>query len=257
MEFARAIFHALGDARHFGPAVWLRKVGPSRLLRLNIRGLGSAFIRTRDSDFLCFKQVFAWKEYDLSHPPELGMRIQAQYDKLVAAGRKPIIVDAGANIGAASLWFARQFPDATVVAVEPDPANVEVLRRNVENHPTIQVLEAAIGSERGRVELVSGSKSWDVQTVRSESGVEIVTVDDAFEASGGDAPFIVKIDIEGFEADLFAANLSWLDQSTVVMIEPHDWMMPGKKTSATFQRAMGEREFELFIRGENLLYVRP
>ena len=257
MELPRALFHAIRDAGQFGPAVWLRKFGPNRLLRLNISGLGHAYIRTRDSDFLCFKQVFSWKEYDLSHPPELGRRIQARYDELVAGGETPIIVDAGANIGAASLWFASQYPAAAVVAVEPDPENVAVLRRNVANQPNVRVLEAAIGSERGRVELVPGPKSWDVQTVRSETGVKIVTVDDAIKASGGDAPFIIKVDIEGFEADLFARNLSWLDRSTVVMIEPHDWMLPGKKTSSTFQRAMGEREFEVFIRGENLFYVRP
>ena len=42
----------------------------------------------------------------------------------------------------------------------------------------------------------------------------------------------------------------------VVIIEPHDWMLPGSATSRTFQRALLERDFELLISGENLVFVR-
>ena len=71
-----------------------------------------------------------------------------------------------------------------------------------------------------------------------------------------DGIFIAKIDIEGFEKDLFSSNLGWIDRAEMVIIEPHDWMLPGQQSSATFQRAMGSRDFELFISGENLIYVR-
>jgi hypothetical protein len=68
--------------------------------------------------------------------------------------------------------------------------------------------------------------------------------------------FIVKIDIEGFEADLFSANLDWLDLADVVIIEPHDWMLPGQGSSRTLQVAMAARPFEVLLSGENLIYVR-
>jgi hypothetical protein len=42
----------------------------------------------------------------------------------------------------------------------------------------------------------------------------------------------------------------------VVYIEPHDWLLPRKMTSQTFQRAMAALDFEIHISGENLLYVR-
>jgi hypothetical protein len=117
-------------------------------------------------------------------------------------------------------------------------------------------MEAAIGAERGFAGLSSRGLAWAVQTERAEAGVPIVTVNDAFEASGGDVPFFVKIDIEGFENDLFASNTDWLARCYMVAIEPHDWMLPGKMTSRTFQQAMARYPFELFLRGENLLYVR-
>ena len=70
---------------------------------------------------------------------------------------------------------------------------------------------------------------WGVQTRRFDSGVAVITIDDAFAASGGNVPFIVKIDIEGFEKDLLSSNTGWVERCHVVFIEPHDWMLPGKK----------------------------
>jgi hypothetical protein len=68
--------------------------------------------------------------------------------------------------------------------------------------------------------------------------------------------FIVKIDIEGFESDLFASNTDWLEHTFAVFIEPHDWLLPYEGTSQSFQKALVRWPFDLFLIGENLLYVR-
>lgn len=213
-------------------------------------------IRTGDSDMAAIRQVFIDRQYDFSWPQHLSDRMQARYEAILAAGEKPIIVDAGANIGAAALWFGRRFPEANIVAIEPDPSNASLLRRNVAGRPHQVVLEAAVGSVPGRVSLVHEGLSWAIRTERSERGIEIVTIEDAFRASGGTTPFIVKIDIEGFESDLFAANTDWIARCHAVIIEPHDWMLPGQRSSGSFQKAMGELPFEIFLQGENLVYAR-
>src|ERR1700683_3931674 len=41
------------------------------------------------------------------------------------------IIDGGANIGIASLYFLNRYPGARVVAVEPHPANFEICRKNL------------------------------------------------------------------------------------------------------------------------------
>ena len=79
---------------------------------------------------------------------------------------------------------------------------------------------------------------------------------DAFAKVANGVPFIVKIDIEGFESDLFSTNVGWLDDVYMVIIEPHDWMLPGMKSSRSFQVAMGQHDFDIFVLGENLIYVR-
>ena len=45
------------------------------------------------------------------------------------------------------------------------------------------------------------------------------------------ALLLVKVDIEGFERDLFADNLDWIDATPLLVIELHDWMIPGRANS--------------------------
>jgi FkbM family methyltransferase len=249
----------LNDMRHFGPAVVTRhlaRLKNDRLAKIHVPHVGELLVRAGDSDMETVREIFIGRQYDLSGANPTDCRVQARYESILAAGGRPIIVDAGANIGAASLTFARQFPDARIVAVEPDPENAALLRRNLEGRPTCAVLEAAIGAEQGFVALQSERYSWATRTERARTGVPMITMDDAFAASGGDTPFIVKVDIEGFEKDLFATNTGWIERSYVIVIEPHDWMLPGGFSSRAFQQAMSRHPFELCIRGENLLYVQ-
>ncbi|HEX7018099.1 MAG TPA: FkbM family methyltransferase [Patescibacteria group bacterium] len=44
---------------------------------------------------------------------------------------QPVIIDAGAHIGLATLYFKKMFPGARVIAIEPHPANLKVLDLNV------------------------------------------------------------------------------------------------------------------------------
>ena len=170
------------------------------------------------------------------------------------SGRAPVIVDGGANIGLASIWFANAFPAAKIVAVEPERGNLAILRRNVSGNSQIEI-KAALGAETGFVAVVSEGSSATVTTERATEGCPVITVDNAVASVPNGVPFIVKIDIEGFEQDLFGSNLDWIDRTSAIFIEPHDWRFADRATSKSFQRAMGARRFALYISGENLVYV--
>jgi FkbM family methyltransferase len=249
----------VSDVLNFGPTVLMRHLTgltSGGVTTVRVPRVGAVLVRTADSDMAAVRQAFTARDYELTGPAWPNCAVQAKYESIVAGGGKPIIVDAGANIGVASLSFASQFPHARIVAIEPDPGNSTILRRNLEGRANCTIVEAAIGADRGFVRLHNEGQSWAVRTERAQSGVSVITVDDAFAASGGDTPFIVKVDIEGFEKELFAANISWIERTQVVIIEPHDWMLPGQSSSRSFQEAMTRCPFELHIRGENLLYVR-
>lgn len=239
-------------------AAWrVSRLRGKRLHHCHLKGVGPIALRTGDTDPKVFLQVFRDRQYDLAAYPQNDW-VTGRYRRILDSGGTPLIVDLGANNGASALWFAAAFPAAAVVSVEPDPAAAQLCRTNTRGR-NITVVEAAIGSDHGTVTLIDpGDCSWGISTRREPGGtVPVVTVTDLHALAGdGAVPFLIKVDIEGFESDLFAANLGWLDDVTVVMVEPHDWLFAGRGTSAAMQRVLGERGFEMLLSGENIIYVR-
>lgn len=223
-------------------------------VRIFIPEVGEVTLRRGDSDYDTLRQIFVFQEYRIwGVVQEL---INHRYQQIVQSGALPLIVDAGANVGFAALWFARLYPKAIVVCVEPDAENFKALQANISGLKNISARHAAIGANPGSVDITHAGLSWARETARSEAGtVPILTVDEIATSVQNATPFIVKVDIEGFEEDLFSDNLNWLEDICTVFIEPHDWMKPHGRSSRTFQRAFGHRSFGIFIRGEHIIYV--
>jgi len=78
----------------------------------------------------------------------------------------------------------------------------------------------------------------------------------AEKAAAGSAPFIAKIDIEGGEADLFTPPTDWVDQFPLMIVELHDWLMPGQGTSRTFLQCVAGRDRDFVHIGENVFSIR-
>lgn len=241
--------------------MFLKALGPGYLLARQPAGpgvvrastrFGPLYFRPAESDLMTLWQTLGAREYDLGRCPQAATITRA-YQQALAAGRTPVIIDAGANIGGASLWFSHLYPKARIFAVEPDPANAGLCRRNTEGR-NVEVIEAAIGSRPGSVSLVSGDAAWGIQTARG-GDIPIVTVPQILARALDPVLVIAKIDIEGFEADLFAEETAWIDQTTALFIEPHDWMLPGAGSSRSFRAAIGP-QFDVLISGENLAFVR-
>jgi FkbM family methyltransferase len=249
----------IGDVALFGPQFLRRHIARltgAQIARIEIPGYGMVHLRCGESDVAVIRQVFRDRQYDVDAIDPVRARIWRRYTEIIETGQIPTIVDAGANIGAASLWFLKKYPLAEVVALEPEPDNLAVLQLNANDRARLTVLPAAIGSTEGFVAVQNDGLGWAARTIRAESGTPIITMASAFRSVKNGHPFIAKIDIEGFEKDLFSKNLEWLNDVHVVYIEPHDWMLPGQMTSQTFQHAFGQHDFEIFIVGENLVFVR-
>ena len=249
MNAARTVLSNLRDVRRMGFFYLKHHVSTSA----SVRGIGKVTVR-RGSDAEVFSQVFARRQYELQDLRQFN-EIQRRFEDIKTCGKIPLIIDLGANNGASALWFTSRFPGSRVVAVEPDPGNAATCRHNVRGQNVV-VLEAAIGSEAGMVNLITENREdWTVTTERSAGGaVQMLTVPDILESNSDCELFMVKIDIEGFEADLFESSTEWLLQTKVVFIEPHDWFFPG--SSRQFQRVLGGMDFDLLINDENLVYVQ-
>jgi FkbM family methyltransferase len=248
----------LQDLAVFGPKFLWRhspRITGAEFALVSIPGFGEIYLRAGASDVDTVRQIFADRQFDMK-TRSVADRVMRRYEAIVQSGGVPVIVDAGANIGAASIWFAKKYPKTYVVAIEPDLDNFRVLSENARLERRLIPIRAAIGSTDGFVSVNRSEFGWATQTVRSDSGTPIITMPDAFKMMENGVPFIAKIDIEGFESDLFCCNTDWLGEVEVVYIEPHDWLLPGKMTSRSFQRVMGALDFEIYINGDCLTYVR-
>ncbi len=203
------------------------------------------FLRPDSSDLPNFEQIFLGGDYNVDRLPH-GRQIRDLYRSM----QEPLILDLGANIGLASLYFRKSWPRAKIVAIEPDADNFRMLCRNA---PEARPIQAAIASERGRVTIVNPeSASWGYQTQLAPDGaIEAITVADILEQYPGCEPFICKIDIEGAEDELFSKNTDWLAAFPIVVVELHDWMAPGRAGARNFLRLVSALDRDFVVSGEN------
>jgi FkbM family methyltransferase len=139
-------------------------------------------------------------------------RWEADHAAALRARLRPgmTVVDVGANIGYTVLVAARAVaPGGRVIAVEPHPDNVALLRHNADaNAPgAVEVVAAAAWREAGTVRLaVSGENAGDHRTValageRPTVEVPAVRLDDVVAGAGVD---LIKLDCQGCEHVLLA-----------------------------------------------------
>lgn len=114
--------------------------------------------------------------------------------------------DVGANVGFFSLLAAAAVgPAGSVVAFEPLPRNLALLRRHLDlNHVRhAVVVPAAVADASGTADLETSGGPAQSRLGREGVRVDLVTLD-AFVRSGGPPPQVVKIDVEGAETRVLA-----------------------------------------------------
>lgn len=212
---------------------------------------------TSDRDVIW--SVFERRDYDLSRLrrfDEIRQWLGARHRQ----GRRPLIIDAGANIGASAVFFALTFPTATVIAIEPEPGNFELLVKNTHGL-NVRCFHAALAATDGRAALHDpGEGNWGFRAERTEAGsgnLPCFGIDRLHrETCNGDVfPFLVKIDIEGGEADVFAANTSWVAETPVLIAELHDWLLPRQGTALPFLRCVSQLERDFVYLGEDVFSI--
>jgi FkbM family methyltransferase len=131
------------------------------------------------------------------------------------------IVDIGANIGLSCIYWAYNFKNAKILAFEPHPRHIEIVKRNARlNHleNRLTLIEAAAGPEAGEAVLSDASLcSSLIGGSDDKSGIRVPIVD-VFKILENRTIDLLKIDVEGYEyAILQDKRLSSLSASVVVM----------------------------------------
>jgi FkbM family methyltransferase len=120
-----------------------------------------------------------------------------------ASTKAPRIIDCGANIGMATLFFKALYPAASITAVEPAPMTFERLRQNItRNHlRDMMLINAAVAEREGSVAMQDhqGEPGSLIATTMGSCGgargVPAITLSSLLEQPAD----FVKLDVEGAE----------------------------------------------------------
>lgn len=145
----------------------------------------------------------------------------------------PVIVDAGAHIGMATLYFKTLFPQSKIIAFEPVPANFRVLEKNVHENQLedVELYQAVVAPKSGvlRIQEPIGEGAWrsgagiipkgwkGIQDNR-EIKVEAIGIQEILK----DKIDIFKMDIEGMEYEVIrnAGPLIRNVQNWIIEVHP-------------------------------------
>lgn len=142
--------------------------------------------------------------------------IEREYEPIAVESPRTIL-DLGANVGYSSAYFLSKYPDATVLAVEPDPGNYAMCRRNLEPYGSrARVIHGAVWPERRKLVMDRGAwrdgREWTAQVkpAKEESTpsepVEGYAMATLIGLSGGAEIDLLKIDIEEANWNFFHAT---------------------------------------------------
>lgn len=196
-------------------------------------------MRPNGPNLHAYSQIFYDREYDIEF------------------SNPCLVIDAGAHIGLGSVFFANKYPNASIVSIEADPKNFDLLYENVSNYENITPLQRAIWGEKTSVNLKTGSTNTRSQVKKegkSSREIKTTTVGSILGKSTCNRVDILKLDIEGAEVEVLSDPDGWGRSVNAVLVEPHDEIKPS--SSSVIKSFSKKYNFDVRKKGENLLLIK-
>jgi FkbM family methyltransferase len=171
-----------------------------------------------------------------------------------------VIIDVGGYTGLSAAFFAHTYPEAMIIAIEPDAQNYDLLMLNTARFPNVHAVRAAVWKESGTISLTDpGTGAWGLRVSESHASVtggdlvRAVTIDEIRKEFGLDRIHLLKVDVEGSEKEIFSTADSWISSVDAICIELHDRFKVG--CTRSFFMAVQDFPIELH-RSEDVLVAR-
>lgn len=262
----KKIFRLPKYIREFGfwSGLWLffklehnRTDRPKKMVEIHLPEWGAIYIRDTLADRSTFWQCLVQRQYNFMRFPQMN-RLRDRYNKCIKNGDTPLIIDCGANIGLATLWFGRMFPRAKIISIEPDQQNLKILRLNtLPIQDRLELVEGGVWCENGGLRIInpeSGSAAFRVEfkADRTQATIDAYTVSDLCRIGGSSNPLVVKLDIEGSQKYVFQKETEWVSRTGAIVLELDDWLLPGEGTSTPFFSCLSKYDFDYLLGEESI-----
>jgi FkbM family methyltransferase len=145
--------------------------------------------------------------------------------------KRPRIIDGGANIGLATLYWKKKFPNARITCFEPDPDIFEVLNRNIKQHVTsgVELVQKGLWKEEAVLKFKQDGKDgghfseFPADHEVAEEEVPVTRLVDYLH----EPVDMLKLDIEGAEMEVLLDSSNHLDNVDNLFVEYHSY--PGRE----------------------------
>jgi len=188
-------------------------------------------------------------------------RFDAMCDSLrtiARAGFEPtIVIDAGANTGQWARKASAVFPGAPLHLIEPQTACQAGLRRFASTRGSVEIHRTAITRPGRALVRMAGATTGstgayvlgETEHGENEDAVPATTLDLLFAGRVDDSDrILLKLDLEGHEADALAGATTLLSRVEVLVTETQVYEIErnGNPTFADLMRVLGERGFVFY-----------
>ena len=120
--------------------------------------------------------------------------------KFQTSEEKPVVIDCGSNIGLSILYYKKLYPNATIVAFEPDENNFKLLQKNIlsGNYSDVHLNQAAIWITNDEISFAANeSEASHISETGNSIKVKALRLRDLL--ANYERVEFLKIDIEGAE----------------------------------------------------------
>lgn len=163
------------------------------------------------------------------------------------------IIDLGGNIGTFSVWAAQKYQPKVLVTAEPDPDNLYILQKNLEQNglkppgsstTKVHLIQKAVYKKTGKIGFVQESLNKGRNAVDEHATVNLVptiTLKDLFTEQKLDTVDFMKIDIEGGEQFILTPENAQLftDKVKYVFMETHTRLGAHKEDGEKYFKNLG------------------
>jgi FkbM family methyltransferase len=192
-----------------------------------------------DSHYAALAYYYGWPDYwELSF-----------LDRFLRPG--DVVVDVGANVGIYAMFMAKRVGSGgRVVACEPDATNLARLRANLDRNglAQVRVLDTGIGDYVGVASFQKGRDTVG-QVLRDSGGsgavqIPMTTLDAAL--AGLADPTFVKVDVEGFEAEVAAGAAELAKRGAPLVWQVELWGIGNPPERQRLATLLEERSYAFY-----------
>jgi FkbM family methyltransferase len=215
-DFVRCAFALGSDFPAKGAILWRE----TRNLRIRI-GLG----RYRPNEIFNLRTTYGTLHFrdnfgDITNLTNLLCR---EVYRLPRAAGEGVVLDVGANIGLAAVWFDVRYPGRAIHCFEPLWENIQLVSLNARS---ARLNPVAVGAALGTTTLAvdrDGVMASSIPYARAaeQREVRVIALDDYVREEGIAKIAVLKIDVEGMELDVLSGAQLALTQTDQIAMETH------------------------------------